>query len=86
MIQYAWVIPLLPLIGFAIIGLAGKKLSRSLIGIIGCGSVLAAFVMSVLIFSNVHEGDKHIIKVFDWIDAGSMHLDFSLIIDPLTFE
>lgn len=84
MIQYAWLIPLLPLIGFAIIGFGGKKLSKSLIGIIGCGSVLAAFVMSVLVFSNVHEGDKHIVKMFDWFSAGSLHLDFSLIIDPLT--
>lgn len=84
MIQYAWLIPLLPLIGFTIIGFGGKKLSKSLIGLLGSGSVLAAFVMSVLIFTNVHEGDKYIVKVFDWFSAGSLHLDFSFIIDPLT--
>ena len=30
MIQLAWLIPILPLIGFLVIGLGGKKLSKKL--------------------------------------------------------
>ncbi|TND10678.1 MAG: proton-translocating NADH-quinone oxidoreductase subunit L [Bacteroidetes bacterium] len=84
MIQYSWLIPLLPLFGFILLGLGGKKLSKGLAGIIGCGSVLAAFALSVGVFMQLHEGDKHIVKMFDWIVAGDLHLDLSFIIDPLT--
>jgi NADH-quinone oxidoreductase subunit L len=83
MIQLAWLIPLLPLIGFAIIGLGGKKLSKGLISIIGCGTVLAAFGLSLAIFLELH-GQSHTVKMFDWINTGSLKVDFSFLVDPLS--
>lgn len=83
MIQFAWLIPLLPLIGFTIIGLGGKKLPKGLISIIGSGSVLAAFGLSLGIFLNLN-GQSHTVQLFDWISTGSLHVDFSFLIDPLS--
>jgi NADH-quinone oxidoreductase subunit L len=83
MIQFAWLIPLLPLIGFTIIGLGGKKLPKGLISIIGSGSVLAAFGLSLGIFLNLN-GQSQTVQLFDWISIGSLHVDFSFLIDPLS--
>ncbi len=42
-----WLIPLLPLIGFVINGLAGKRfMPRGLVALVGCGAVLGSFLIS----------------------------------------
>jgi NADH-quinone oxidoreductase subunit L len=46
MLKLIWLIPMLPLAGVAINGLFGKRLSRSAVGLIGCGVVLAALLVS----------------------------------------
>jgi NADH-quinone oxidoreductase subunit L len=83
MIQLAWLVPLLPLLGFTIIGLAGRKLSKGLIGLIGSGTVLGAFLISLCIFFSLHE-QTHTVQVFDWFAAGKLHVNFSFTIDPLS--
>ncbi len=83
MIQLAWLIPILPLIGFLIIAFAGKKLSNSLVSIIGCGSILAAFAMTLGIFFQLH-GSTQTVKLLEWFSVGRMHIDFSFLIDPLS--
>ena len=83
MIQLAWLIPVLPLLGFIIIGLAGKKLSKALVSAIGCGSVLLSFALAVGVFLEL-KGTAQTVHVFDWITAGSMQLGFDLLIDPLS--
>jgi NADH-quinone oxidoreductase subunit L len=83
MIQLAWLIPILPLIGFLVIAFGGKKLSASLVSIIGCGSILAAFGLSLGIFFQLH-GSSQTVKLLDWFSAGKLHIDFSFLIDPLS--
>jgi NADH-quinone oxidoreductase subunit L len=46
MLKLIWLIPILPLVGVAINGLFGKRLSRTAVGLIGCGVVLAALLVS----------------------------------------
>lgn len=83
MIQLAWLIPILPLIGFIVIGFMGKKLSKSLVGIIGSGSVLAAFLLSVGVFIQLH-GKSETVRVMDWIVTSNFHVSFSFLVDPLS--
>jgi NADH-quinone oxidoreductase subunit L len=83
MIQLAWLIPLLPLIGFLIIGFGGKKLSKNLVSIVGCGSVLAAFAIALGIFFQLH-GSTQVVKLTDWISTANLSIDFSFTIDPLS--
>jgi NADH-quinone oxidoreductase subunit L len=40
-------IPLLPLLGFVVCGLFGRRLPKSVVAAVACGSVLAAFVVSL---------------------------------------
>lgn len=83
MIQLAWLIPVLPLLGFLIIGLAGKRLSKAMISMVGCGSILAAFALSIGVFLQL-KGTSTVVDVFQWINTEKMHIGFSLLIDPLS--
>jgi NADH-quinone oxidoreductase subunit L len=78
-----FLIPLLPFIGFLINGLGRKVLSKELVGIIGSGTVLASFVISLMIFLN---GDYSAapIKYFDFINVGSLQIPFAFQIDQLS--
>ena len=58
MIKLIGLVPLFPLIGFLINGFFGKKMSKGLSGTIACVSVLASFIVSVLIFMEVNASQK----------------------------
>ena len=50
MIDYVWLIPTFPLIGFLINGLLGKRLPKNVVGIIGSTAVGLSFLLTVAIF------------------------------------
>lgn len=86
MIQFAYLIPLFPLLGFLINGLFRKNLSKSSIGIIGSGSILLSFIISVFIFFQVKsaEGSVTVINLFEFIKTDAFNIPFSFLIDPLS--
>jgi NADH-quinone oxidoreductase subunit L len=86
MLDLVYLIPLLPLIGFAIIGLGNKKLPKSLVGLIGCGSILGAFIIVLTLLVGVLNGSikSETITCFEWIKAGDLSLEMSFLIDPLS--
>lgn len=86
MIKLVWLVPLLPLIGFMIIGLFGKKLSKALVGTIGSGVVLGAFAVALGIFMELNGSvqKQFTIDLFSWITAGKLSIPFSFLIDPLS--
>ena len=77
-------IPLLPLITFLVIGLNLKRLGKRLTSFLACGSVFAAFVLSVLLFMKVRTGNTLSINLFDWIPMGGSDMYFSLVVDQLS--
>lgn len=76
-------IPLLPLIGFAINGLAYPKLSKSIAGIVGTIPPLVAFVISLQLFLNF-DGQTQIIQLADWIKVADLSIPFAFQIDALS--
>ncbi len=50
---------------------------------VGCGSILAAFGLSLGIFFQLH-GTTQVIKLSEWISTGRLHIDFAFLIDPLS--
>lgn len=76
-------IPLLPFIGFLINGLGRKYLSKGLIGIIGSGTVLASFIISLVIFLNGSYSTTPI-HYFDFINAGTYKIPFAFQVDQLS--
>lgn len=82
--KFAPYIPLLPLAGFLINGLLRNKLSKGLVGIIGSGAILAAFVLSVLVFNQTLQGETAVLQLFEFIKVGSLTIPFEFQIDQLT--
>src|SRR5215204_1142 len=74
-------IPLLPFIGFLINGLGRKSLSKGLVSIVGCGAVLASFIISLILFLNK---DFAVISYFDFINVGTLRIPFAFQIDQLS--
>ncbi|MBN8879809.1 MAG: NADH-quinone oxidoreductase subunit L [Sphingobacteriales bacterium] len=83
-LHLAYLVPLFPLLGFLINGLGRKSLPKSLIGIIGSGTVLASFVVSVWIFFQVKGGNTYVANYFDFISAGKLSIPFAFQIDQLS--
>lgn len=84
--KYVFLIPLLPFIGFLINGLFRNYLSRTLVGIIGSGVLVASFVISLLVFQEVTAPgfETQLIKYFDFINAGGLKIPVSFQIDQLS--
>lgn len=83
-LHLAYLVPLFPLLGFLINGLGRKSLSKSLIGIIGSGAVLASFVVSVWIFLQVKGGNTYVANYFDFISVDKLSIPFAFQIDQLS--
>jgi NADH-quinone oxidoreductase subunit L len=88
MIEYIWLIPLLPLIGFIINGLLGRKLGKTLVSWIECGTIGVSFLISVKILFELLSlpAEHRIIErvVFPWIYSGLFKINFSFLLDPLS--
>ena len=83
-LQYAWLVPIFPLIGFLLNGLLRNKLSKQMVGIIGCGSVLLSFIVSLWLFSRVNAAEPYIAHYFDFITVGKINIPFDFQIDQLS--
>jgi NADH-quinone oxidoreductase subunit L len=86
MINLVWLVPVLPLAGFLLTGLFRNYLSKGLTGVIGCGTILAAFVISLIIFGEVREVGflPRLVNLFDFINVGTLHISFSFQVDQLS--
>ena len=88
--EYAWIIPVLPLMGAALVGLGlisfnqdtnklRKVASGFLVSLIG-----TAMVLSFGILASQVGGHAPVVKMFEWAAAGDFHLEMGYIVDPLT--
>lgn len=81
-----WLIPLLPLLGFVINGLGRNTFSKNLIGIIGSGTILASFILSLVLFFELSGSTQKQfpVELFDWISVANLHIPLSFLYDPLS--
>jgi NADH-quinone oxidoreductase subunit L len=83
-LQIVYLIPLLPLIGFLINGLGRRYLSKTLISLVGCGTILGSLVLSIWVFMQVKNGNTHIATYFNFISVGDLKIPFAFQIDQLS--
>jgi NADH-quinone oxidoreductase subunit L len=90
MVELIYLVPLLPLIGFFIIGFFGKKLNNEkLVGAIASIAVGGAFLVALGAFLQLtgessEARTEHIVRLFTWIQAGSFHIDIAYQVDQLS--
>jgi proton-translocating NADH-quinone oxidoreductase, chain L len=85
-IQLIYLVPLLPLAGFLVNGLARNILSKQAVSIIGSGVILGSFIISLLIFFETRQTgfSAQTISYFDFINAGKIKVAFSFQVDQLS--
>ncbi|ANE53427.1 NADH-quinone oxidoreductase subunit L [Flavisolibacter tropicus] len=76
-------IPLLPFIGFLINGLGRKYLSKGLVSVIGSGTVLGSFIISLMLFLQKDYSTSPI-SYFDFIKVANLRIPFAFQIDQLS--
>ncbi len=88
MVELAWLIPALPLVGFVTILLFGRRLGDPKAGLFAALMPAAAFVVTALVYfdllSREAEERHHVIKLFSWVPVGSLHIDMAFLVDPLS--
>jgi NADH-quinone oxidoreductase subunit L len=89
MANYFYLIPLLPLIGFLINGLFGKKInSEKISGILASLLVFIPFVLTIISFVEMlglePESRKIGITYFNWILTGNLGINYAFTVDPLS--
>jgi NADH-quinone oxidoreductase subunit L len=88
MMDYVWLIPLLPFIGFLINGLVGKSLPKGVVGTIGSAMVGLSFLITLAIFLQFLKlpvEARSVEKVvYTWMAAGSFKVSVAYLIDPLS--
>src|SRR5262249_24482265 len=78
-----WLIPILPLAGFALNGLFGRRLPKAAINLIAVGSVLLSFawVVKILLSGTELPIREH---YYTWIQSGAFNISVDFAIDRLT--
>ncbi|MDH5715517.1 MAG: NADH-quinone oxidoreductase subunit L [Candidatus Aminicenantes bacterium] len=84
MLDYIWLVPFLPLFGFVINGLVGTRLPRKVVGIIACGAVGLAFLISLIAFFSLPDQPVPDKVLYSWIKVGDFKADFGFQVDPLS--
>ena len=83
-LQIAYLIPLLPLAGFLVNGLFRNHLSKAMVSLVGCGTILASFVLSILAFIAVKDGHGGVVNYFNFIAVGDLVIPFAFQVDQLS--
>ena len=83
-LQIAWLIPILPLLGFIINGAGRNVLSKGISGFIGSAVVFASFLLSIYVFIQVKNGNTHVAHYFNFINIDSLKIAFDFKLDQLS--
>ena len=86
MIQYAWLIPVFPIIGVVVNGFFGFQYTKDKAGHIATAMVGLSFLVVLGIASEMifGAGGKHTVPLWTWIEAGTFKVSINFLIDPLS--
>jgi NADH-quinone oxidoreductase subunit L len=83
----AILIPLIPLTGFLLSLLLGKKLPEKVLASIASGTILLSFGFSLVLFSRFLgqiEPEPMRVAIWEWINIGKLSVNYSLHLDQLS--
>jgi len=80
-----WLIPALPLCGFLINGLFGRKLPKMVVSSVAIGASLLSFLWVLYVLKVLQPLDApHIERYFTWIQSGEFRIGADFAVDRLT--
>ncbi len=88
MLDLVWLIPALPLAGFLLLLVAGRRLGEPLAGWVATLASGGAFVATCIVFAGLvaedHHDRHHVLTLFEWLPAGGFSVDVGFLADPLS--
>ncbi|HEV1993890.1 MAG TPA: NADH-quinone oxidoreductase subunit L [Candidatus Acidoferrum sp.] len=86
MLEYLWIVPLLPLLGAAVNGIFGAKWSNKIVNSVAIGSTGLSFLCALEAVREFFESGQVLFhkEFFTWIAAGNFRAGFDLQMDQLT--
>src|SRR5579872_3697194 len=80
-----WLIPILPLIGFLINGIFGRRMPKAMVNLVAVGSVALSFAWVLkTVFGLMPLEEKHIEHYYNWIQSGTLAIGVDFAVDRLT--
>jgi NADH-quinone oxidoreductase subunit L len=85
-LEYLWIVPLLPLLGSAVNGLFGEKWTNKIVSTVAIGSTGLSFLAAIEAVREFFESGQTPFhkEFFTWIAAGNFRAGFDLQMDQLT--
>ncbi|WP_419917130.1 NADH-quinone oxidoreductase subunit L [Candidatus Poriferisodalis sp.] len=97
MVELVWLIPALPLAGFAVLLLAGPRLGEPRAGWLATAASAGSFLFTLVTFGGLlalesadeggaggHGGRWFVSTLFEWMPIGGLEVDAALLVDPLS--
>jgi NADH-quinone oxidoreductase subunit L len=88
MLSNLWLIPVWPLLGFLVNGFFGRRIGKTAVGTIACGSVGLSLLASLGALGKLLVRSPEARRVEQvlapWIGAGNFQADWGLLLDPLS--
>src|SRR4030095_2671970 len=86
--QSLYLIPGLPLIGFLILSLGGRRISKNLVAFVGAGSVSIAAILTIALgiqfFQNPPETGAYTQTLWEWMNVGNLSIPVRFTVDALS--
>jgi len=88
MLEYLWLVPVIPLAGAAVNGLLGRRFPKRAISVVACGAAGAAFLIAVLsvleLLGRPPDDRIFVAPYFTWIASGDFVARAEFLLDPLS--
>ena len=86
MIDYFWLVIVLPLIGVLFNGLLGRRMGHRVVSIVGSLVILLAFIVGILSFFQLSASAEKavVVPLWQWVTIGDLDIAINLLVDPLS--
>lgn len=88
MIDLVWLIPALPLFGFSLLLLFGKRIGDPIAGYVATATTGGSFLLAIGVFFDLlsrSAEERKVTKVaFDWLQVGQFDVKAAALVDPLS--
>jgi NADH-quinone oxidoreductase subunit L len=88
LVDFVWLIPALPLAGFLVLLVAGRRMGEPTAGWVATVACFASFAATVAVFLGLWDMDAHHrvgeTVLFDWMVTGGWTIEMGFLADPLS--
>lgn len=76
MVQYAWLVPLLPLAAYVFLLILGRRAAEPIVAGVSTALTFVSFILSIFVFTGLGQGPASTATVqFPWLTVGSVSID-----------